>query len=178
MKTNTFTIPLIIVFFSSHSLLSQDHQSVYNEKVSTIDSIIETLYSVISGDAGVKRDWDLFRFLFTENAHLIPTRTDRENNSLVIDYITPEGYIQRSGKWLEENGFFEKEISRQVQSFGSMTHVFSTYASFRKSSDTEPFTRGINSIQLFNDGERWWIVNIYWTGESEGNPIPTAYLPK
>jgi len=26
--------------------------------------------------------------------------------------------------------------------------------------------RGIKSIQLFNDGKRWWIVNIYWTQET------------
>ncbi|MGK0428346.1 MAG: hypothetical protein ACJAUR_002467 [Ulvibacter sp.] len=37
--------------------------------------------------------------------------------------------------------------------------------------------RGINSIQLLDDGNRWWIVNIYWTQESEENPIPNEYLP-
>jgi hypothetical protein len=36
--------------------------------------------------------------------------------------------------------------------------------------------RGINSIQLFNDGNRWWIVNIYWQQESAEDPIPDMYL--
>jgi hypothetical protein len=36
--------------------------------------------------------------------------------------------------------------------------------------------RGINSIQLFNDGKRWWIVNIYWQQESAENRIPEKYL--
>ena len=38
--------------------------------------------------------------------------------------------------------------------------------------------RGINSIQLMNDGERWWIINIFWMQESEEHPIPEAYLPQ
>jgi len=36
--------------------------------------------------------------------------------------------------------------------------------------------RGINSIQLFFDGERWWIVNIYWQHENADAPIPPQYL--
>jgi len=36
--------------------------------------------------------------------------------------------------------------------------------------------RGINSIQLFYDGSRWWIVSIYWQQESPEYPIPEKYL--
>jgi hypothetical protein len=38
--------------------------------------------------------------------------------------------------------------------------------------------RGINSIQLWNDGKRWWIVNIFWQSETPDNPIPEKYLSK
>jgi hypothetical protein len=41
-----------------------------------------------------------------------------------------------------------------------------------------PFARGINSIQLLNDGKSWWIITIYWMQESEKDPIPEKYLPK
>lgn len=34
------------------------------------------------------------------------------------------------------------------------------------------------SIQLMNDGEHWWVINIYWMQESQENPIPDEYLPK
>jgi hypothetical protein len=37
--------------------------------------------------------------------------------------------------------------------------------------------RGINSVQLFNDGRRWWIVSIYWQQENASVPIPEKYLP-
>ena len=32
-----------------------------------------------------------------------------------------------------------------------------------------------NIIQLFNDGKRWWVVNIYRQQESAENPIPQKY---
>jgi hypothetical protein len=38
--------------------------------------------------------------------------------------------------------------------------------------------RGVNSIQLWNDGRRWWVVSIFWENESTANPIPAEYLRK
>jgi hypothetical protein len=32
--------------------------------------------------------------------------------------------------------------------------------------------RGINSIQLFHDGTRWWVLGIAWDNERPGNPLP------
>ena len=92
--------------------------------------------------------------------------------------MTPQDYINGSGKWLVENGFHEIELSRKVDTFGNITQVFSTYESYRSKNDSDPFMRGINSIQLLNDGTRWWIINIYWTQENRINPIPKQYLPK
>jgi hypothetical protein len=42
--------------------------------------------------------------------------------------------------------------------------------------DPEPFARGINSFQHFNDGERWWVLTIYWTSERDDLPIPERYI--
>lgn len=169
------SILLILGSFAGSPVYSQENG--YLDKVQTIDSTIETLYGVISGEAGEKRDWELFKFLFTADAQLIPSGPNREG---VVGYRawSPEVYIEKAGASLEENGFFEKEIFRVTETFGTVTHIFSTYESYKSESDAEPFTRGINSIQLMNDGNRWWIVNIYWTGEREDNPIPKKYLPK
>ena len=46
-----------------------------------------------------------------------------------------------------------------------MTHVWSSYASAR-SQGGEPFTRGVNSITLFHDGERWWIMGWMYDGSA------------
>jgi len=158
------------------SVPAQDSSPDYSDKVSSLDTTLETLYQVISGEKGEERNWDLFKYLFHPDAKLIPTGKNVEGN-YSARFLTPQDYIDASGKWLVENGFFEKEIHRSVDTFGNITQVFSTYESFRSASDEVPFMRGINSIQLLNDGERWWIINIYWMQESEANPIPSEYLP-
>ncbi|WP_411894845.1 hypothetical protein [Winogradskyella sp. A2] len=169
---------ILLISFISLGLNAQDTEEIdYSKQVATLDSTIETLYAVISGDAGVERDWDLFKHLFNENAKLIPSGKNKEGEH-IVRYMTPDDYIKTSGKWLFDNGFHEIEINRETQTFGNITQVFSTYESFRKKEDNEPFMRGINSIQLMNDGERWWIINIYWMQESEDNPIPEQYLSK
>lgn len=163
------------LFLYTSGITGQD--AAYLNKVDSIDNLIETLYGVISGEKNEARDWELFRFLFTPEAKLIPSVKNKEG-VYEVRYMTPENYIEAAGKWLMENGFYEKEIFRKTETFGNITHIFSTYESFKSKLDTAPFMRGINSIQLLDDGERWWIVNIYWTQETENNPIPKSYLPQ
>ena len=168
---------IIVLLLTTLGLNAQEETKDYSKNVATLNSTIETLYSVISGDKRVKRDWDLFKHLFHKDAKLIPTGKNPKGK-IAARYMSPDDYIKTAGKWLVENGFHELEINRTVQTFGNITQVFSTYESFKSKSDTEPFMRGINSIQLMNDGERWWIINIYWMQESEENPITEEYLPK
>ena len=146
--------------------------------VSSIDALIKATYDVISGPAGQKRDWDRFRSLFVPGARLIPTglRPDSLGGGFGLRVLTPEEYVQTSGPFLENNGFFEVESGRKMEQFGQIAHLFSTYESRHKAEDAQPFMRGINSFQVFNDGKRWWIVTIYWAGERKDLPIPEKYL--
>ena len=142
--------------------------------VATMDSIIAALYDVISGPPG-KRDWDRFRSLFAPGARLIPTGV-RQSGEVGSRVLTPEDYIQRSAPLLEKDGFFEREVSRRAEQFANIAHIFSTYESRHGKDDAKPFMRGINSIQLMNDGKRWWIVTVFWQGEDPKNPLPPEYL--
>lgn len=175
MKKIALTTMLLCLF--TIVTKAQTTTSKYNEKVKTLDSTIETLYAVISGEKGEARDWELMKFLFHPDAKLIPSGKSKEG-TYKARFMTPDDYIKTSGKWLVDNGFFEKEIHRTVNTFGNITQIFSTYESFNSETETTPFMRGINSIQLLNDGKRWWIINIYWTQESKENPIPKEYLAK
>ena len=169
-----FSVLFAFILFSPISSVAQ---SQYEADVASQDAIISALYEVISGDKGVKRDWERFEYLFTPEARLIPSG---KNQAGKFGYriITPKEYGENNGPWLEENGFFEKETHRKMETYGSLCHIWSTYDSYHASTDTTPFTRGINSIQLMHDGERWWIMQIYWLGETEETPLPAAYLPK
>lgn len=143
--------------------------------VSSPDAIIKAVYEVISGSAGVTRDWNRFRSLFAEGARLIPTG-QRPDGTRFMQSWTVEEYISRAGASLERAGFFEREIGRTQQQFGQVVHAWSVYDSRRSPDDPEPFQRGINSIQLRHDGTRWWVVTILWDSERPDNPIPPEYL--
>lgn len=146
------------------------------EDVASIDAIIKALYEVISGDAGVKRDWNRFRSLFYPNARMIPTGKNPQTGKATARYLTPEDYVERAGPTLEKDGFHEIGFARRVEQFGNIAHVFTTYQTKRKLSDEKPFMRGINSVQLVNDGARWWILSIAWSQETPDSPIPEKYL--
>jgi hypothetical protein len=142
--------------------------------VASVDSIVAALYDVISGPAG-KRDWDRFRSLFIPGARLIPTGV-RQTGEVASRVITADDYAQRNGPFFEKNGFFEREAARRTETFGNIAHVFSTYESRHAKDEAKPFQRGINSIQLMNDGKRWWIVTVFWQAEDEKNPLPEKYV--
>ena len=173
---NKLTTSLFILFLTLN-LNAQENTDKYKHHVETLDSTLETLYAVISGERGEERDWALFNYLFKPEAKLIPTGKNQQGE-YGAQFMTPSDYIKTAGNYLLENGFHEVEVYRTVDTFGNITQVFSTYESFHNKSDEKPFMRGINSIQLLNDGERWWVINIYWTQESPENPIPSVYLPK
>jgi len=145
--------------------------------VESIDAIVAALYDSISGPAGA-RDWVRLRSLFLEGARLIPCRRlpDGAGNSARV--LSVEDFIRLVEPNVKNQGFFESEIQRRTERFGATAHVFSTYESRHAKADPQPFVRGINSIQLFFDGKRWWVVTIYWDSERPDQPIPPEYLPK
>jgi len=144
--------------------------------VSSIDAIVRAAYDAISGAAGEKRDWDRERSLYHPGARLIPTAKPGTNDNLAPQILDVEGFIARVEPYFAEHGFFEKEIARRTEQFGHIAHVWSVYESRHSEDDPEPFMRGINSIQLFYDGTRWWILSIYWQHETAEDRIPEKYL--
>jgi hypothetical protein len=153
-------------------------RSASRADVESIDAIIAAAYDVISGPAGKKRDWDRDRALFWPGARLMPTATVAGRNDVDLEplILDVEGYIARVEPIFAKSGFYEKEVARRVEQFGHIAHVWSTYGSRHDPNDAEPFMRGINSIQLFNDGSRWWILSIYWQHESPQHALPEKYL--
>ena len=117
------------------------------------------------------------RSLFAPGARLIPTGR-RQDGTYNMRNWDVEQYIATAGVGLETNGFFEREIARRTERYGNVVHAFSTYETRRAATDATPFMRGINSIQLFNDGSRWYVLTIFWEAERPTTPIPAKYLPR
>jgi len=144
MKKINYILFAVLILISLNTTAQSD---TYISKVKTLDSTIKTLYNVISGEKGEARDWKLFKYLFRPEAKLIPTGTNKQGVH-VARFMTPQGYIDTSGKWLVDNGFFEKEVARSVHKFGNIAQVFTTYEAYRSEADEKPFMTGINSVQM------------------------------
>lgn len=160
---------------ADNRLPATDTIPAQDKDVQSIDAIIGALYDVISGPAGQKRNWERMRSLFLPEGRLVATgiRPDGTTGKRVMSV---EDYINTSGPFLEKNGFFEREIGRKTDHFGCVAHVFSTYDSKKTLADEKPFMRGINSIQLYHDGKRWWVLSVFWQPETPQLPIPDKYL--
>ena len=152
---------------------AQERPAARPADVGTIDSIITTLYAVISGPAGQPRQWDRFLSLMHPDARLMPTRCDTAGRC-GVRIMTPEEYRTRADSFLVAIGFRELELKRSTERYGTIAQAFSSYQSFR-GTETTPFARGINSIQLFWDGSRWWVMSVFWDAERPGNPLPPAF---
>ena len=146
------------------------------EDVQSPEAILNAVYSAISGGKGQPRDWDRMRSLFIPDARLIPSSTGKNGHTDAI-ILTIDDYIARSNGRMTSAGFFEHSVHNETEQFGNIVQVWSTYESRHSPDDPTPFARGINSFQLLKDGDRYWVVNIFWDSETPTKPIPAKYLP-
>ncbi|CAN5396411.1 hypothetical protein BH10ACI2_BH10ACI2_01950 [soil metagenome] len=165
-----------LTIFATLSAFAQTPKPADPKDVATRDSIVKAVYDVISGDMGKARDWDRFRSLFHPDARLIPTNKNVETGLFSSKALSPDEYVKRVEPVFAKQGFFETELARHTDQYGSIVQIFSTYESRRTPKDPMPFARGVNSFQLLNDGKRWWIVTIYWLGETPDFPLPPELL--
>jgi hypothetical protein len=160
-----------IFLFPSVAFAQQD----FSNDVKSVDGIIAALYEVISGEAGAPRNWDRFKNLFIAEAKLIPTSKNKEGKTN-YRIATPDEYVQMFTTRMT-TGFFERELHRTTEAYGTIVHAFSTYET-KETKDGPVTNRGINSIQLYHDGTRYYVVNIFWCAESAGFSLPQKYLSK
>jgi len=162
-------IALALILTSNFAFAQKD----YSADVKSVDAIIAALYDVISGEPNTPRDWDRFRNLFKPETRLMPTRKT-DAGEFTLRALTPDDYVQLFTTRIT-TGFFERELSRKMETYGTITHVFSTYETKEKK-DGLVTNRGINSIQVFYDNHRYYVINIFWCAESMGFPLPEKYL--
>jgi hypothetical protein len=179
LRTVVLSAALLLPTAHGHAISAQTPAATPGARpadVATPDAIIAAVYASISGPAGQPRDWGRFRSLLIPGARLIPSMRRAPGATTPVVWSAEE-YIVAAGAGLERQGFFEREVQRTTDAFGAILHAFSTYDS-RRTPEGQPFARGINSFQLYNDGARWWIVTIFWDAETADKPIPAKYLPR
>jgi hypothetical protein len=146
------------------------------DDVASIDGIMKAFYEVISGPAGQPRQWSRDRTLYIADIRFVAMSEDKTSHP-VAHVVSHQQFVDESNAILLKDGFYESEIHRVTEKFGNIAHVFSTYES-RLKADGPIIARGINSIELFYDGKRWWIASNIWDDERPNNPLPPQYLPE
>ena len=132
----------------------------------SVDAILRAMYEVLCGAAGAPRDWTRFRSLYLPNARLMPV-VSIPGETPRVRALNPDDYIRRVEPIFARENFWERETGRQAETFGRVAHVLSHYESLR-APNAEPFERGSNSVQLFYDDSRWWIVSVMWNTSRGG----------
>jgi hypothetical protein len=185
MKIIRYSVLFVFVIFSVFISCQKQSESVTPEEPGiiegsvasadglSIDGLLDALYESITFSEGEEPDMERFKSLFIPNAPFIRITPDGPNTMDLGSFVS--SFKERVKSNVLES-FYEAEIARKTHSFGGIAQVFSTYKKGMNTDDPRSLGRGINSIQLFHDGNRWWACGITWEDESPDNPIPDKYL--
>ncbi len=145
------------------------------QDVSSIDGVIAAYYGVISGPPGQPRQWGRDRTLYWPGLRFFAAGV-KPDGTPVMHVMTHQQFVDGVDSAFVANGFEEHEIHRVTSRIGNIAHVMSTYET--RAIGSGPVTgRGVNSIDLFWDGKRWWVIAASWDDERPGSPIPRELLP-
>ena len=175
-------ILFLVLFVGAFAAFAQDTKKPIEivpvepkvEDVGSIDGIVKAFYEVISGGVGVPRQWSRDKTLYIPDIRFVGM--SERGGRIVADVMNHQQYVEGSNDFFVKEGFVEKEIKRVTRKFGNMAHVFSSYE-FSTSGKNKMSGRGVNSIEMFFDGKRWWISSVTWDEERPNNPIPKELLP-
>lgn len=137
-------------------------------ELAQIDAVINEMYAMISGPAG-PRDWTRQGNCFHPEARQIRT-TIGADGVAELTIMTLDDYAANTAPFFASHDFYEIEIGRRVELFGTIAHAWSAYEA-RDWLDpaAAPERRGINSIQLTKDPELGWrIIAMIWDNERPG----------
>jgi hypothetical protein len=131
------------------------------------------MYAVISFPEGGEPDWERMKIVFHSQARF--TRITPEG----IDYFDLQSFQAMAVEMLDRGvytSFYEEEIARRAQIFGSLAHVLSAYQTKRSPEASSCLARGANSIQLLWEGGSWLVLSLLWDEARPGNPLDIHQL--
>ena len=145
------------------------------EDVSTIDGIMKAYYETAAGPAGQPRQWARDRTLYMPGARLVVIMED-EKGKRAARQLTHGEFVDLADPDMVKNGFYEREAHRITYRYADWVHVIST-SEARTTPDGPVTGHGIDNVELFWDGKRWWISYASIVFERPNEPLPKEYLP-
>lgn len=174
MKDIWLFLGVLMFLFSAEA---QETETKYPKEVKSIEKIVSSIYAIVSGEKGEEGDWELMRNVFHPEARLM-TGYQNEEGKNEIKVFSVEDYISTFRNSFYNRTFYEKDVKNKIERFDNLAHVLSTYQAFNTKEMNRPLKTGVASIQLYHDGERWWVLSMYWRNGTEEVPVPAVYLPE
>ncbi|RVU35568.1 hypothetical protein EOE67_13315 [Rheinheimera riviphila] len=132
------------------------------------EETVATLWNAISNDAGATADTATLQRIFHQDAVIFGGRYQDGKpvvqRSMLDDFLKPLARVQ-------EKGFYECEISRVVQTYDRFAVAYSVVESRTEKTATKPDFVGVNSVQLYKQGDSWQILSLYYHVEKPDLPI-------
>ena len=141
-----------------------------------IAALLDRFYANVSGPAGAPRAAATESDLYHPQARLMRSGVD-ESGRPWLKVMTHAEWVDDTRPFFATTDFHEIEVARSVERFGNLAWVRSVYEARRHPNDPELLKRGVNSIQLYHDGERWRIVSVLWDNERPGVTVPAEWMP-
>ena len=143
--------------------------------VAGIEDVVHAFYSALSTPAGEKLNQSRLRSLFVPDGRIAVSIPPTPSRAADVVFFSVEEYATKYGAETS-TGFFDSNPANQIETFGGMAHVYSTFESRAHLDDPKPMASGIKSFELLKSGDRWYIVEVYWDWARPDNPIPARYL--
>ncbi|WP_394841104.1 M61 family peptidase [Pendulispora brunnea] len=137
------------------------------EDVATLEGLMRAFYETVNIAPDAPRQWDRDRTTYLPGARIVAV----DEKVSIWDH---QGFVEFAEP-LIRNGFRERELVRRVRRYGNIANIESSYES--RVGPQETISRGVNYIQTFYDGQRWWITGLVWQTEDAAHPIPADLLP-
>ncbi len=144
------------------------------EDVGSIDGIVAAYYEVVNLAPDAPRQWARDRTLYSPWIRFVGVGRG-EGGRPKVTVRTHQQLIDET-EALMARGFRERELFREVRRYGNTAQVRSAYEG--ELAGDPPITfRGVNNLELYFDGDRWWIAGVTWQAEDDLHPIPAELLP-
>ena len=136
---------------------------------STPQEAVSALWKALSHEPGKGTDAALLGRLFHQDAVIFGGRY--KDGVPTVGRTSAEKFLMSQGK-VQEDGFYECEVSRVVETYDRFATVYSVVESRTSKAAASPDAVGVNSIQLYKVGSEWKILSLYYHLPQDGNPIP------
>lgn len=133
------------------------------------EATVQTLWRSLSHEANAGGDAASLRRIFHPDAVVLGGRYN--NGQPVFSIRKATDFIAAVGT-ARPAAFHECEVHRDVKQYDRFATVFSVVESRADKSTPKADFVGVNSIELYKQGDEWTIVALYYHVEKPGLPVP------